>query len=64
VAFSFSRVPAVEAESPKNSARMSLSIPMTSNPSACSRLLVSDPIRPADPVIIAMLILFVTVTLK
>ena len=40
----------VEASAPKNSARMSLSIPITRAPSPAKRLTVSEPISPAEPV--------------
>ena len=41
---------AVDASAPKNSCRMSLSMPTTSRPSPAKCRTASEPIRPADPV--------------
>ena len=43
---------AVDASGPKNCARMSLSMPTTSRPSAAKWRTASDPISPAEPVTI------------
>src|SRR5229473_970910 len=51
-AIKLSRVFLVEASTPKNCARMSLSIPTICAPSWLNRLTVSEPINPADPVTI------------
>src|ERR1041384_1957362 len=44
---------AVDASLPKNVARMSLSMPTTSNPNAANARAASDPMSPPEPVIIA-----------
>jgi hypothetical protein len=44
----------VDASGPKNEARASLSIPSTSNPASASCREVSEPIRPPEPVTIAV----------
>jgi hypothetical protein len=45
----------VEADSPKNLARIPLSMPMTSSPSDEKYRTASDPTSPEDPVMIATL---------
>src|SRR4051812_12161775 len=54
---SLARLADVDASSPKNFRRMSLSIPTTSRPlDSAKNTAASDPIRPADPVTMATLI--------
>src|SRR5882724_4665358 len=51
------RVFFVEASAPKNSARISLSIPTSRTPSFANRFTVSEPINPAEPVTMIVRIL-------
>src|SRR5208282_5111937 len=53
---SFRRLARVEAPSPKNQRRRSLSMPATLKPSGANRLTLSEPIKPAAPVTITVLI--------
>src|SRR5208282_3977568 len=53
---SFCRLARVDASLPKNHWRRSLSMPTTLNPSRAKRLTLSEPIKPAEPVTITVLI--------
>src|SRR5208282_5199777 len=53
---SFCRLARVDASLPKNHWRRSLSMPTTLKPSRANRLTLSDPINPAAPVTITVLI--------
>src|SRR5688572_6140995 len=52
------RLHAVDASSPKNARRISLSIPTTLNPRSQKNRTASEPIRPAEPVTTTTFIVF------